>query len=96
LALIYFTSKFKDKVEDNSLNAKTIMESLIAKAFNSVNILGPRPSIIEKKVNRYTWVLMLKSKDINALHNLINSFSKNYRPHYSVTVKIDIDPYTID
>ncbi len=96
LALIYFTSKFKDKVEDNSLNAKMIMEGLISKAFNSVNVLGPRPSIIEKKVNRYTWVLMLKSKDINALHNLINSFSKNYNPHYSVTVKIDIDPYTID
>jgi primosomal protein N' (replication factor Y) len=96
LALIYFTSTFKDKVEVNSLNAKMIMEGLISKAFNSVNVFGPRPSIIEKKVNRYTWVLMLKSKDINGLHNLINSFSKNYSPHYSVTVKIDIDPYTID
>ncbi len=96
LAIIYFTSKFKEKAEEGSVTAKKIIDSLISKAFNSVSLLGPRPSIIEKKVNRFTWVLMLKSRDINALHNLINSFSKNFKSHYSVSVNIDIDPYNID
>ncbi len=96
MAIIYFTSKFKERAEEDSQRARVIIDNLISKAFGKVNVLGPRSSLIEKKVNRFTWVLMIKSQDINSLHNLINSFSKNFKPHYSISVNIDIDPYQID
>ena len=96
MAIIYFTSKFKERAEEDSKRAREIIDNLISKAFDKVNVMGPRSSLIEKKVNRFTWVLMIKSQDINSLHNLINSFSKNFKPHYSISVNIDIDPYQID
>lgn len=96
MAIIYFTSKFKQRAEEDSQKARRLIDQLITKAFDRVSVMGPRPSLIEKKVNRFTWVLMIKSQDINSLHNLINSFSKNFKPHHSSSLNIDIDPYQID
>lgn len=96
MAIIYFTSKFKQRAEEDSQRARSLIDSLISKAFDRVSVMGPRPSLIEKKVNRFTWVLMIKSQDINGLHNLIKSFSKNFIPHYTISINIDVDPYQID
>ena len=96
MAVIYFTSKFKERAEEDSQRARALIDNLISKAFDKVNVMGPRSSLIEKKVNKFTWVLMIKSSDINALHNLINSFFKNFKPNYSVSVNIDVDPNHID
>lgn len=93
VVMIYLTSKFQDKVISESNNLKRIILDLLRESFLGVNVLGPRPAIIEKKVNKFTWSLMLKAEDVNNLHNLINTLEKNFKPHYSVSIKFDVDPY---
>ena len=96
LILIYFNSKSQETVIKESSNQANSLRALAAKHFDQVEILGPRPSMIEKKVNKFTWSLMIRSSDLNQLHNLIKTFSKNYRPPHTISLKIDVDPYYFD
>lgn len=96
LVLIYFNSKSQETVIKESSSQVTSLMALAEKYFPSVEILGPRPSMIEKKVNKFTWSVMLRSSDLNQLHNLINTFSRNYHPPYTISLKIDVDPYYFD
>ncbi|MDD4974251.1 MAG: primosomal protein N' [Bacteriovorax sp.] len=96
LILIYFNSKSQEMVIKESSNQANSLRALAAKHFEQVEILGPRPSMIEKKVNKFTWSLMIRSSDLNQLHNLIKTFSKNYRPPHTISLKIDVDPYYFD
>lgn len=96
LILIYFNGKLQAQViKESSEQAQRLRETAEAH-FKNVEILGPRPSMIEKKVNKFTWSLMIRSDDINQLHNLINSFEKNYRPPHTISLKVDVDPYYFD
>lgn len=96
LAVIHFSSRFQDKlilhVKDH---VGVMLRAIISKHFKEVTILGPRPANIEKKSNQFTWSILLKSKDLAQLHNLLKSFEMNYKSMSSVTYKIDIDPYTL-
>ncbi|MBC7540140.1 MAG: primosomal protein N' [Bacteriovorax sp.] len=96
LILIYFNSKSQESVIKESTNQANSLRALAAKHFEEVEILGPRPSMIEKKVNKFTWSLMVRSSDVNQLHNLIKTFTKNYRPPHTISLKIDVDPYYFD
>lgn len=96
LILIYFNSKSQEMVIKESSNLANTLRQMAAKHFNQVEILGPRPSMIEKKVNKFTWSLMVRSADVNQLHNLIRTFSKNYHPPHTISLKIDVDPYYFD
>jgi primosomal protein N' (replication factor Y) len=96
LILIYFNGKDQGQViKESSEQAQRLRDTAEAH-FNKVDILGPRPSMIEKKVNKFTWSLMIRSEDVNQLHNLVNSFEKNYRPPHTISLKIDVDPYYFD
>ncbi|MFZ8999908.1 MAG: replication restart helicase PriA [Bacteriovoracaceae bacterium] len=95
MAIIYLTSRFQDKVEADSERATLILKNLVSKHFDQVFIEGPRPAIIEKKVNKFTWAILLRSKDLNQLHNCIKSLTNNLKTHHSVTLKLDVDPQTI-
>lgn len=101
IIMIYLTSRFQDRVALAASRAQELLSNLQESYFNQVEILGPRPAIVEKKVNKYTWSLMLKSSKINDLHNILLTFKKNFiqrskenrfKPDYSVSVKIDVDP----
>lgn len=96
LILIYFNSKSQEVVIRESSNQANSLRSLASQHFNQVEILGPRPSMVEKKINKFTWSLMIRSSDLNQLHNLVSTFSKNYRPPYTISLKIDVDPYYFD
>src|SRR5690606_39475915 len=72
-----------------------MMRELISKHFSEVSLLGPRPAHIEKKSNQFTWSILLKSRDLTQLHNLLKSFEMNYKTISEITYKIDIDPYTL-
>lgn len=96
LILIYFNSKSQETVIKESSNQANSLRALSEKHFNKVEILGPRPSMVEKKINKFTWSLMIRSSDVNQLHNLISTFSKNYRPPHTISLKIDVDPYYFD
>jgi primosomal protein N' (replication factor Y) len=96
LAMIHFSSRFQDKLIGHvTENVGVMIRSLIAQHFPEVSILGPRPAFIEKKSNQFTWSILLKSKDVGQLHNLLKSFEVNYKSMSSVSYKIDIDPYTL-
>ena len=96
LAMIHFSSRFQDKLIPHvSDQVGPMIRSLIASNFQEVTVLGPRPANIEKKSNQFTWSILLKSKDLVQLHNLLKSFEMNYKTLSSVSYKIDIDPYTM-
>ena len=92
LAMIYITSKFQNQVLENSTTAAQILNKL-SEHFKDIQILGPRPALVEKRSNKFTWSIMLKSQNPTDLHNLIYSFKKSFKPHYSISYKVDLDPY---
>ena len=96
LVIIYFNSKSQESVIKESSKEANSLRAMALKHFDQVEILGPRPSMIEKKINKFTWSLMIRSSDVNQLHNLIRTFSKNYHPPYTISLKIDVDPYYFD
>ncbi len=95
IAMLYLSSRFQDRVVNGAMEARGILEQIANKHFDSVEILGPRPAVVEKKVNKFTWVIMLRGTSVNDLHNLIHSFQLNYKGDYSIGVKLDVDPYNI-
>lgn len=96
LALIHFSSRFQDRlISYVSEQIGPMIKTMAKTHFKGVSILGPRPAHIEKKSNQFTWSILLKSKDISQLHNLLKSFELNYKTMSSISYKIDIDPYTM-
>lgn len=96
LAMVHFTSRFQDKLIPHvTEHVGVMMRGLISQHFKDVSLLGPRPAHIEKKSNQFTWSILLKSRDLPQLHNLLKSFEMNYKTISGITYKIDIDPYTL-
>ena len=96
LILFYFNGKTQAEVIKESSMQSQALKDLSHLHFKDVDVLGPRPSMVEKKVNKFTWSLMLRSSDINQLHNLVNTFQKNYHPPHTISLKVDVDPYYFD
>lgn len=96
IILLYMNGKGQADVIKESSKAAEALKEMAHLHFEKVDVLGPRPSMIEKKVNKFTWSLMLRSDEINQLHNLLNTFLKNYRPPHTISLKIDVDPYYFD
>lgn len=96
LAMIHFSSRFQERLIPHvTEHVGSMIRGLISQHFPEVTILGPRPAHIEKKSNQFTWSILLKSKDLPQLHNLLKSFEMNYRSQSSISYKIDIDPYNL-
>lgn len=95
IAMIYLTGKNSAMVKESANSLGEMIEVLISKHFAQVSLLGPRPALIEKRVNKYTWSLMLKSDDVNQLHNILRTIKKNMKLNGQVSLKIDIDPYQL-
>jgi primosomal protein N' (replication factor Y) (superfamily II helicase) len=93
IAIVYYSSKNRTKLVDLIGLETNKLNRLIESNFNKVQLLGPVPSYIEKKANQFTWMFMLKSDNVNQLHNLINTFSQGMQKDYAVSIKIDVDPY---
>jgi primosomal protein N' (replication factor Y) len=94
MAMIYFSARDRNKLMTSINHAATRLEKTIVKSFNEVQLLGPIPSTIEKKANQFTWCMMLKSGNVNQLHSLIKAFEIGEKTDSTISVKIDIDPYT--
>lgn len=96
LVMLHFTSRFQDKLISHVTgHALDLIRSLIRNHFSDVSLLGPRPAFIEKKSNKFTWSMLLKSQDLSQLHNLLKSFELNHKSQSSITYKIDVDPYSM-
>ncbi len=94
MALIYVTSRFQTRAIEEVSKIKGILIQLQKRFFPEVDVLGPRPNSIEKRQNQFTWNILLKSSNINQLHNLIDNFQGNYTPPSNLSIKLDIDPQT--
>jgi primosomal protein N' (replication factor Y) (superfamily II helicase) len=93
LIMIYLTGARQAEVANLAVTAAKQLKHLIKEHFTQVELLGPRPAIIEKRVNKYTWTIMLKSADRNQLHNCLNTFKTMANNYQKISLKFDIDPY---
>jgi primosomal protein N' (replication factor Y) len=95
LVALYFSSRFLEHARSASLKAREILDYSIGKKFTDLQAQGPRPAIIEKRANKFTWVLLLKSSNINGLHGALSALERNFKAHHSVSLKIDVDPQNL-
>ncbi|OFZ23519.1 MAG: primosomal protein N' [Bdellovibrionales bacterium RIFOXYA1_FULL_36_14] len=95
IAIIYVTSQKQNEVIEEAEIMGEFLKNLGEKYFQDIVVLGPRTALIEKKVNKYTWVFMLRGENVNNLHNLLSTLQKQYVPTKRVGIKIDVDPYQI-
>lgn len=96
IILLYFSGKDQGEViKESSAQAQKLKE-MTAAHFKSVDVLGPKPSMVEKKVNKFTWSIMIRSDEINPLHNILNTFLSRWSPSHTISLKIDVDPYYFD
>ena len=92
---IYVTSKNQHKTMEAAENVVDQLNIINERHFGNVEVIGPRPAMIEKRVNKFTWSLLLRSSDVNQMHNLLRTFKASSKQHYSITLKIDVDPIQI-
>lgn len=93
LAALYFSGRFQDKlIQHMTQTVEPLFRGMVKKHFPEVICLGPRPATVEKKSNQFTWTILLKSRDLNQLHNCLNSFSMNWTAISGVSLKVDVDP----
>ncbi len=95
LAMLYFSSKKQEHATQAAERAQTCGQNLCTH-FPGVQVLGPRPAIIEKRANLFTWVVMLKAGERSGLHKFLHSLGQTLTPARGVSAKIDIDPYSIN
>ena len=95
VVMVYFISKDESLSSTTAQSAVKVISLLRDTQFNRVEVSSARPALIEKKGNKYTWCLMVKSNDINQLHNAVHSMSQNIKLSGKVSIKVDIDPVSI-
>ena len=93
MAVIYLSSKCAKKVKEDSWELYHIFRSIRDQHFGKVEIYAPKACNVEKRANQFSWMLLLKSKSVNQLHNLIQSMNLNFRP--SSSLRLDIDPINV-
>lgn len=96
VAMIYIMGKNQGEVIDGAHKIRQFLDNLKKTHFSDIEALGPRPGIIEKRVNKYTWAIMVKSTDRAQLHNLLKTLGKNKLLHGRLGLKVDIDPYHLN
>jgi primosomal protein N' (replication factor Y) len=96
--------RFQGRVESDTVNAAGIARELARKLVSKmpigvVKILGPSPAPIYKIRNRYRYQMLLKSKDMRALHNFSKKLSmilRESRISGNVKIQIDVDPFNFN
>jgi primosomal protein N' (replication factor Y) len=93
MAMVYFSSRHRDKLIDEISRQAHMLKRVTENKLTHVRLLGPVPSVIEKKAHQFSWCFMLKSDDVGELHQLLQIFEKGYKPDHHISVKVDVDPY---
>lgn len=96
LAAIYLSSKSQSEIISASEYIAEYARGLTSEHFKEVQVLGPRPALVEKRVNRFNWTLLLKSPNINQIHNACLSLERFLAQKLpKIDYKVDIDPYVV-
>ena len=75
---------------------KAAAEGIIRAKRYEIFALGPAPALVQKVKNRHRWQVLLKAKNINALHTLVSALRANFiSQKTAVNLAIDMDPATV-
>jgi primosomal protein N' (replication factor Y) (superfamily II helicase) len=96
--------RFQGRVETDTVNAAKIAGELARKLVSKipigmVKILGPSPAPIYKIRNRYRYQMLLKSRNVRALHNFSKKLSmilRDSRISRNVKIQTDVDPFNFN
>jgi primosomal protein N' (replication factor Y) len=96
--------RFQGRVESDTVNtakmAGELARQLVSKIpIGMVKILGPSPAPIYKIRNRYRYQMLLKSKNVRALHNFSKKLSmilRDSRISRNVKIQTDVDPFNFN
>lgn len=91
LAAIYFTSNHQDKLISYVSSLSPMMNG-VQKQIKDTVVLGPKPAPIEKRVNKFTWLYLIKAKDSKSLNRFIESAKNHFGKANGISIKIDVDP----
>jgi primosomal protein N' (replication factor Y) (superfamily II helicase) len=94
MMLIHFYAKSLKEVEQKSRQLTKEMELFSKRQNLNLEILGPRSATIEKIANSYHWQTLIKSKDINNFHMLLDFLTAN-NMRKMISYNIDIDPLLV-
>ena len=93
LAMIYLSGKTQSSVQKYAMELYHGLDQVNKSKFGDVTLIYPRPALIEKLVNKFTWCLFVQSENVQNLHNLITIMEKCFPLPSQISRKIDIDPY---
>ena len=92
---IYCSSRDNKLVQKGAKEVAGLLRKLKLKHFKTIEVLGPRPAMIEKKVNQYTWSILLRSKSVQEVHSTLKTLRNNFTPPKKMNLNMDIDPQHI-
>jgi len=95
MVMVYLSSRFLDRLIQVCEEMGEALKNISHMHFSNVRVLGPRPANIEKRVNQFTWCFLLKSEDINQIHNLLDNVENNFKLPSGVKMKVDVDPLNL-
>ncbi len=95
LVALYLSSTQAHLVEQAAVTLAQQARQVASKLFPHVQVLGPRPGLIEKVANKYRWTILLKSTMPAQLHHLLFHIQDqlNFK---RVAIRIDVDPYFLN
>ncbi len=95
LAVIYIGHSSQHAVITEAQKITHFLHTVNQQHQLNTTILGPRPALVEKKKNEYSWTILLKNEYVSPLHILLNTLQENIKLDRRTTVRFDIDPYCI-
>lgn len=93
LAMLSISGTKLDKVVEQS---HSMISELQKYNRGTCEVFGPKPAIIEKRVNKFTWNIILRSSNRNSLRLVLDNWYKNNKLQSGISLKIDIDPLSIN
>ncbi|MDQ7780812.1 MAG: primosomal protein N' [Planctomycetota bacterium] len=61
----------------------------------NLEVLGPAPAPIERKMDKYRWHILLRSPDSALLHDAVRSLGNLLLSRRTVSVAVDVDPVSM-
>ncbi len=93
IAIVYFHARSLSRLQAESHRVVGDLKQTTKDHELKVEIHGPNPCFIEKKVDRYSWFILLRSQNPGDLHRLLSAFEAGRaKSAEGVATQIDIDP----
>jgi primosomal protein N' (replication factor Y) len=81
----------KDALIEEAHRLSKMAKKMNARNGNTAEIIGPAESPLAKIRGRFRWQMLIKGKDINALHNITRELIQKHKNSH-VRITADVDP----